>query len=128
MSKKKRNPADSLGRFMLGIHDYYHDRGMPRMTAKARMANHTLEEFTKLMKQEEEIPDQMLVIMAQHMSRSLHSRGATITKGIEQKYPKGTPVPDGDLVSLRVIKSAKDSIDEFIETYEGWGDTDDKEG
>lgn len=122
MTRKKANPAQSLARFMHGIYDYYADRGMPSKTAKARMMDSTLEECIKLMKQEEDIPDEMLVILSQWMSRALNNRGAQITKLISEKYPKGTPVPDDILVPLRKIKAAKDEVDTFIENYKGWSD------
>jgi hypothetical protein len=124
LTRKKVNPADSLARFMIGIYDYYVDRGMAKKTAKARMVDNTLEECVKLIKSEEEIPDHMLVIMTQYMSRALNNRGAQITKLIEMKYPTGTLVPEDAVIPLRDIKTAKDEMDRFIETYKGWSELD----
>ena len=124
LARKKANPAQSLSRFMHGVYDYYTDRGMPSKTAKAKMMDHTLEESVKLMIAEREVPDEMLVIMAQWMSRALNNRGAQITKTINEAYTQGNVTPDTVLQPLRDIKSAKDAIDVFIETYKGWSDLD----
>lgn len=121
MSRKKHNPADSLERFMYGIYDYYHDRGMPQKRAKARMVDSTLEACTKLMRQEEEIPDHMLVIMAQHMSQALNNRGAQITKDIKSHQDKGT-YTENMLQPLHDLKPAMDAVNRFIETYTGWSE------
>lgn len=123
VSRKKNNPADSLGRFMYGVYDYYHDRGMPKQTAKARMIDSTLKTCTDMMKEEEEIPDQMLVIMAQFMSRALNNRGADITKVIKKHQEEGT-FDEKQLRPLHDIKGTKDAIDRFIETYKGWSELD----
>lgn len=124
MARKKYNPADSLGRFMIGIYDYYKDRGMPQKTAKARMVDNTFNEVVELMKEEKEVPDHMLVIMAQFMSRALNNRGAQITKDIKES---GIEYAQEELQPLRDIKAAKDAIDVFIENYKGWSETDGKE-
>lgn len=121
MSRKKYNPADSLGRFMIGIYDYYKDRGMPQKTAKARMVDNTFTEIVELMKEEQDIPDHMLVIMAQFMSRALNNRGAQITKKIKDS---GIEYKHEELQPLRDIKEAKDVIDVFIENYKGWSEQD----
>lgn len=117
VARRKPNPADSLGRFMIGIYDYYHDRGMPTNTAKARMIDSTLEQVSNLMKAEQDIPDQMLVLMAQWMSRSLNNRGAQITK--ELKDTPQEQLTSEILQPLNDIKAAKDAIDVFIKSYEG---------
>jgi hypothetical protein len=124
LARKKYNPADSLGRFMIGIYDYYKDRGMPQKTAKARMVDNTLNEVVELMKEEKEVPDHMLVIMAQFMSRALNNRGAQITKEIKES---GIEHAQEELQPLRDIKAAKDAVDIFIENYKGWSETDGKE-
>lgn len=124
MARKKPNPATSLARFIHGIFDYYHDRGMPAKTAKARMIDNTLEECVKLMRSEKEVPDEMLVLMAQWMSRSLNNRGAQITKDIKASNISYT---DEQLQPLRDIKEAKDAVDRFIEKYKGWSEQDGKE-
>lgn len=116
MARRKASPADSLARFIYGIFDYYHDRGMPQKTAKARMIDDTLDVCTDLIKKEEEIPDHMLVIMAQFMSKSLDNRGFQITKAIKE-LPSST---EADLQPLRDLKELKDVTDKFIETYKGW--------
>lgn len=121
MSRKKPNPADSLSRFMIGIYDYYVNRGMPQNTAKVKMLKDTLEECLKLLKTEKEIPDQMLILLVQSMSKALNSRGAEITKKI-----KDLPENDisGDmLLILRQIKQLHDETQLFIENYSGWSDT-----
>lgn len=124
MSRKKANPAESLARFIHGIYEYYTDRGMSSKTAKARMIDNTLEETVRLMNQEKDVPDEMLVIMAQQFSRALNQRGAAISKTIKKKYPQGNVVPENEVIPLRDIKSVKDQIDTFIETYKGWSDAD----
>lgn len=124
MARKKANPATSLSRFMHGIFDYYHDRGMPAKTAKARMIDNTFEEAVKLMRSEKEVPDEMLVIMSQWMSRALNNRGAQITKDIKES---GVQYTNEELQPLRDIKATKDAIDSFIENYKGWSETDGKE-
>jgi hypothetical protein len=129
LARRKPNPADSLARFMYGIFDYYHDRGMPKKTAKVRMIDNTLEECVKIMKNEEEVPDHMLVVMAQWMSRALNHRGAQMTKKIKEMQNKANAtqqsvdIDDELLQPLRDIKAAKDAVDRFIETYKGWSDT-----
>jgi hypothetical protein len=123
LARKKPNPADSLSRFMIGIYDYYVDRGMPKETAKARMIDNAFDECVKLMKAEEEIPDHMLVIMAQFMSRALNNRGAQITRLIKEHQEKST-YQEKMLQPLHDLKPAKDAIDRFIETYKGWSDLD----
>lgn len=120
LARKKANPAESLARFMHGIYDYYTDRGMPSKTAKARMVDSTLEECVKLIKSEKEVPDEMLVIVAQWMSRSLNNRGAQITKDITDS---GVQYAQEELQPLRDIKTAKDAIDVFIQNYKGWSGT-----
>lgn len=120
MARKKYNPADSLGRFMIGIYDYYTDRGMPQNTAKARMVDSTFNEIIGLMKEEKDVPDQMLVIMAQFMSRALNNRGAQITNIIKKSEVE---YAQEELQPLRDIKAAKDAIDVFIENYKGWSET-----
>jgi hypothetical protein len=127
MGRKKHNPADSLGRFMLGVYDYYHDRGMPQKTAKARMIDSTLEVCTNFMKEEDEVPDEMLVIMAQFMSKALNNRGAQMTKTIREIEKNAATDPramdTGKLLTpLHDIKKAKDAMDTFIETYKGWSE------
>ncbi|MEB2276966.1 hypothetical protein LAV82_23390 [Bacillus sp. ILBB4] len=119
MVRKKANPADSLERFMFGIYDYYHDRGMPQKTAKARMIDNTLEVCVKNMNKEKEIPDHMLVLMAQWMSRALNNRGAQITKDIKKHQEEGT-YDEKMLNILHQLKAPKDAVDSFIETYKGW--------
>ncbi len=126
MSRKKHDPSFSLNRFMLGIYDHYHDRGMPPNTAKARMIDSTLETCTKMIRNEKDIPDQMLVILSQYMSRALNSRGVQLTKEITSKYPNGVQVPEEVLVPLRQVKETKDAIDKFIKKYQGWNETDGK--
>lgn len=124
MARKKASPADSLGRFIFGIYDYYHDRGMPQKTAKARMIDDTLETVSDIMKKEDEIPDHMLVLMAQWMSKSLNARGAQMTKTVRETDMEAQHDTDAILQPLRDIKAAKDAIDVFIETYKGWSDLD----
>lgn|GEM_PF-2610593 len=132
MARKKPNPANSLARFMYGIFDYYHDRGMPKKTAKVRMIDNTLEECVKIMKQEEEVPDHMLIVMAQWMSRILQYRGAHMTKQIRTMQQKANAtqqpieIDEAYLQPLRDLKAAKDAIDQFIETYKGWSDINDQ--
>lgn len=126
LARKKPNPARSLYRFIYGIYAYYTDRGMPQKTAKARMMDSTFQTCVDIMRKEKELSDEMLVIMAQWMSRALNNRGAYITKQIEKKYPQGTVVPESELVPLRKLKSAKDAMDDFIQTYKGWCDDDGK--
>jgi hypothetical protein len=121
LARKKYNPADSLGRFMIGIYDYYTDRGLPQNTAKARMVDNTLNEVVELIKQEKEVPDHMLVIMAQFMSRALNTRGAQITKIIQESDMEPT---EEHLKPLRDIKPATDAINTFIENYKGWSESD----
>lgn len=121
MSRNKIDPTHSLGQFIYGIFDYYHDRGMPQKTAKARMIDSTLETCAKIMRKEEEIPDQMLVLMAQWMSQALNNRGAQITKEIKQHQDKGT-YKDSMLQPLHDLRPTKDAIDRFIETYKGWSE------
>jgi hypothetical protein len=116
LSRKKADPADSLARFMYGIYDYHVDRGMPQKTAKARMIDRTLEVCTNTIKEEEDIPDHMLVLLAQWMSRSLNHRGVQITKAVKSKEYS----TEEDLQPLRDIKELKDLTDKFIENYKGW--------
>lgn len=123
MSRNKIDPTHSLGQFIYGIFDYYYDRGMPQKTAKARMIDSTLETCVKIMRKEEEIPDQMLVLMAQWMSRALNDRGATISRSVSNKKQVNTE----SLKTLTDIKEVKDVLDKFIENYKGWSDTHGKE-
>lgn len=116
MARRKADPADSLARFMYGIYDYFVDRGMPQKTAKARMIDSTLEVVSNTMKEEEDIPDHMLVLMAQWMSRSLNNRGIEITRAVKSKGAS----TEEDLQPLRDIKELKDITDKFIENYKGW--------
>jgi adenylate kinase family enzyme len=116
LARKKADPSDSLARFMYGIYDYYVDRGMPQKTAKARMIDSTLEVCSNSMREEEDIPDHMMVLMAQWMSRSLNNRGIQITRAVKNK---GTSTEE-DLQPLRDIKELKDMTDKFIENYKGW--------
>lgn len=130
MTRKKVNPAQSLSRFMHGVCASYTDRGMPINRAKVRMVDHTLEECVKLMKSEEDVPDEMLVIMAQWMSRALNNRGSTMTKEIkkiEENVNEDPQLINDLLQPLRDIKAVKDAIDTFIETYKGWSELDGKE-
>lgn len=126
MARKKANPAQSLSRFMHGIYDYYTDRGMPSKTAKARMVDHTLETCVNLMKQEKDVPDELLVLMTQWTSRALNNRGAMMTKAIRQMEEKAEVPLDTDALfkPLRDIKQAKDAMDVFIENYKGWSELD----
>ncbi|EOO44398.1 hypothetical protein [Bacillus cereus] len=121
MSRKRLNPSHSLGQFIYGIYDYHHDRGMPQKTAKARMIDNTLEACVNVMRKEEEIPDQMIVLMAQWMSQSLNNRGIQITKEIKQHQNKGT-YKESMLQPLHDLRPTKDAIDHFIETYTGWSE------
>lgn len=116
MTRKKANPADSLARFMYGIYDYFHDRGMPQKTAKARMMDSALEVCSDIIKKEEEIPDHMLVIMTQFLSKSLDTRGFQLTKAIKMQSSS----TEADLQPLRDLKELKDATDKFIENYKGW--------
>jgi hypothetical protein len=115
---------------MYGIYDYYTDRGMPKMRAKVRMVDHTLEScVNNVMKHEKEVPDEMLVIMAQWMSRSLNNRGAQMTKVIKEVEQNADADPRSAdteklLKPLHDIKKAKDAVDTFIENYKGWSDLD----
>lgn len=128
LSRKKPDPSHSLGQFLLGIYDYYHDRGMPQQTAKARMIDVSLEEIVKLMKQEKEVPDHMLVLMAQWMSRALNQRGNQMTKEVKAMQERSTEdIIDVDLTPFHEIKQTKDALDKFIETYVGWSETNGKE-
>lgn len=95
---------------------------MANKIAKVRMIDNMFEEAVKLMQKEEEVPDEMLVLMAQWMSRALNNRASQIANKIKHDYPRWTPVSDDKLVPLRKIKQTKDAIDEFIETYAGWSD------
>jgi hypothetical protein len=119
LARKKQDPADSLARFMYGIYDYYTDKGMPQKTAKARMVDSTLEVLTNTIKEEDEIPDQMVVLMAQWMARALNNRGAKITKEIKKHHDDGT-FNESMLHVLHEIKGIKDATDIFIENYKGW--------
>lgn len=116
MSRKKADPADSLARFMYGIHDFYVDKGMPSKTAKGRMVDKTLEVVSNHIKEEDEIPDHMLVMMAQWMSRSLKVRGSQITTAVKSKESSS----EEDLLPLRHIKELVDVTDKFIQNYKGW--------
>jgi hypothetical protein len=120
VARKKTDPSQSLARFIFGIFDFHHDRGMPQKTAKTRMINDTLTTCSDIIKNEEEVPDHMLVIYAQNLRRSISTRGAQITKNIEAKYPKGNQVPESELLALRNLKALQDSADTFIENYKGW--------
>lgn len=90
--------------------------------AKVRMIDNMFEEAVKLIQKEEEVPDEMLVLMAQWMSRALNNRASQIANKIEHDYPRWTPVPEDKLAPLWKIKQTKDAIDEFVETYAGWSD------
>lgn len=120
MSRRKPNPADSLSRFMIGIYDYYINRGMPQNTAKIKMFKDTLEECLKLLKTEKEIPDQMVIVFTQCLSKALNNRGAQITKEIKD-LPENE-INDDKLNVLRQIKQLQDESQSFIETYNGWSD------
>ncbi|HDX9674139.1 TPA: hypothetical protein ROY08_001396 [Bacillus cereus] len=123
MSRKRLNPANSLGQFIYGIYDYHHDRGMPQKTAKARMIDNTLEACVNVIRKEEEIPDQMIVLMAQWMSRTLNDRGTHITREVTSKQ-----IEDKEAFkALTDLKTLKNSLDTFIENYKGWSDTNGKE-
>ncbi|MEB9561587.1 hypothetical protein P4I85_13920 [Bacillus cereus] len=118
MSRKRLNPTHSLGQFIYGIYDYHHDRGMPQKTAKARMIDNTLEACVSVIRKEEEIPDQMIVLMAQWMSRTLNDRGAHITREVTNKQ-----VEDKEAFkALTDLKDLKNSLDTFIENYKGWSE------
>ncbi|MBU5262048.1 hypothetical protein [Bacillus atrophaeus] len=120
MSRRKPNPADSLSRFMIGIYDYYINRGMPQNTAKIKMFKDALEECLKLLKTEKEIPDQMLILLVESMSKSLNSRGAEITKKIKD-LPEND-ISEDMLKILRQLKQLQDEAQLFIENYSGWSD------
>ncbi|PGV23030.1 hypothetical protein [Bacillus cereus] len=123
MSRKRLNPTHSLGQFIYGIYDYHHDRGMPQKTAKARMIDNTLEACVSVVRKEEEIPDQMIVLMAQWMSRTLNDRGVHITRGVTNKQTEDKEA----FKALTDLKNLKNSLDTFIENYKGWSDTNGKE-
>lgn len=123
MTRNNRNPAYSLGQFMMGIYDYYHDRGMPQTTAKARMIDNTMEKVTDFVGKEKDIPDHMLVIMSQFLSKALDKRGADIAKAIQSKYSQGSTVPENELAALRDLKPLKDELETFIQNYKGWSET-----
>lgn len=127
MTRKRTNPAHSLSQFMLGVYDYYRDRGMPQKAAKTRMIDHSLEEIVQLIKQEKEVPDHMLVLMAQWMSKALNQRGVTMTKEVKAMQEKSTEdTIDVNLTPFHQIKELKDVTDRFVESYKGWSDTDGK--
>lgn len=119
MSRNRLNPTHSLGQFIYGIYDYHHDRGMPQKTAKARMIDNTLEACFKIIKREEEIPDQMLVLMAQWISRVLNDRGTFITKEVTAKQIEDETA----FKALKDLKDVKNALDIFIQNYTGWNNT-----
>lgn len=106
-----------LHRFMKNIADYYHDKGMPIKTAKARMYDETFDACYELMKKEEDIPDHALVILMQFASRMLNQRGYEITN--EVKSDQDVTSDDFRVQALRQIKQIKDEIDTFIAEYRG---------
>ena len=116
--KQKKQAEYAFYRFMHGIFQYYHDEGMPAETAKARMLKEVYETCFDLVKQEEGIPDHLLVIMMQHASRMLHHRGYVLSKRLSKEMNDLQRI-EQLRQSLRQLKQVKDVIDQFIETYRG---------
>ncbi|MCD7911033.1 hypothetical protein KC480_05775 [Bacillus velezensis] len=124
MSRRKPNPADSLSRFMIGVYDYYKDRGMPQNTAKIKMYKDSLDECLKLFKTEKEIPDEILILLVQFTTKAIVNRGAQITKKIKD-LPQDN-VSEDMLEILRQLKQLQDEAETFIAKYIGWSDTNGK--
>ncbi|QHW35744.1 hypothetical protein GZH47_33160 (plasmid) [Paenibacillus rhizovicinus] len=112
------NPTASLSRFLYAIFDYHQDKGLPVPVAKAKMYDDSFETLFKLMKQEKGIPDHMLAIAAQFMSRTLNLRGSQLAKQA-QDLQKDDPQVQVILKAMQDIKLVKDAVDIFISSYKG---------
>lgn len=114
MARKKPKPIYAFHRFLEGIFSYYHDRGMPKNTAKLRMYKDSYETVYDFIKNEKDVPDHAVVASMQHASRVLNQRGYILS----QELAKSTD--DEDLKKeMRHIREAKESIDQFVSTYRG---------
>lgn len=121
--RKPPKVITGLTRFLQGIYYHYYDRGMPSDTAKVRMFKETYDILQDLTKKEKEVPDHVLVTSLQHASRQLNNRGAELAKKLSIEK-------DTDCIrilrnAMKDIKSTKDQIDFFIQTYRGesYGET-----
>lgn len=112
------DPKDSLSRFMHGIYAHYSDKGIGSKKAKGRMIDETLQTVRGFIDKEQEIPDHLLVLVAQAFSQSLHHRGKKITTETISTS-SGSKEQESHLVALRQLKDAKDATDLFITTYKG---------
>jgi hypothetical protein len=120
MKREKAKATYAFHRFIHGIFQYYHDKGMPLETAKARMFKEVYDTCLDFAKKEEGIPDHLLVLTMQFASKLLHHRGFVLSK----KLLKETDSYDEETIArlrtaLRDLKQVKDAIDHFIETYRG---------
>jgi hypothetical protein len=112
-NRKQPKPIYAFHRFLEGIFSYYYDRGMPKQTAKVRMFKEVYDTCYDFAKKEEDAPDHALVATMQHASRHLNQRGYALSKKLEDN-------PESKIrEELHHIKIAKESIDNFIETYRG---------
>lgn len=116
-TRKPTKPIQALSRFMHGIFDFYHDRGMPQDTAKARMLKETYDTCFDFFKSEQQIPDHQLVITLEHSTKMLNKRGSDLSKklSISKDEAEITKLRE----ALQQIKNAKDSLDGFISSYKG---------
>lgn len=119
MKREIANPSESLGRFIQGIYAYYADKGYPVKTAKAKMIDDAMSELVHFIKVEKDVPDELIVLLAQQVSGSLYERGTQITKSVRKK---GTPPTEETLEVLRLLKETTMALDTFVSNYTGWSE------
>jgi len=107
----------SLKRFMYGIFNYYHDKGMSLKASKIKMFHEVYDILIDIAKQEEDIPDHLLILSLQHASKMLNSRGVVLSNKLRETQDPQKQQKLRQL--LREIKQIKDSIDEFTKNYRG---------
>ncbi|OXB94846.1 hypothetical protein [Parageobacillus galactosidasius] len=119
MKREKAKATYVFHRFIHGIFQYYHDKGMPLETAKARMFKEVYDTCLDFAKREEGIPDHLLVLTMQFVSKFLNHRGFVLSKKLKETNSNDEQAITRLRAALRDLKQVKDAIDHFIETYRG---------
>ncbi len=113
--RKKPEPIYALQRFIEGIYAHFVNKGMPSKRAKIRMHEEVYDSLFSFIKNEEEVPDHILISTMKQASRHLNHRGYILSQKLKDK-------PD-NIEELRKvllqIKETKEIIDSFITDYKG---------
>ena len=116
---KRKEPKITTGlhRFIIGIFDHYHNRGMPARTAKIKSLDETYKVIRSVIEQDKEVPDYLVVVSIEHSVSLLKKRGQQLS----QKLEKATDDKEIEKLrkSLRDLKQLVDQNEVFIEQYRG---------